>query len=48
MGVVAVISESTTPWRFVLLVVPGVLLLLALVLSIAAWTRPYAPAVGPD
>jgi|SRR5687767_5575989 len=46
MGVVAVISESTTPWRFVLLVVPGLLLLLALVLSIAAWKRPYAPSLG--
>jgi hypothetical protein len=43
MAAVAVIAEANTPWRFALLVVPAVLLVLALALSIAAWKRPYAP-----
>lgn len=46
MGTVAVIAEASTPWRFALLVVPAVLLVLALALSIAAWKRPYAPSLG--
>jgi len=46
MGAVAAIAEASTPWRFALLVVPAVFLVLALVLSIAAWKQPYAPAVG--
>ena len=48
MAAVAVIAEASTPWRFALLVVPAVLLVLALALSIAAWKRPYSPAVDPD
>ena len=42
MGVVVVLAEAGTPWRFALLGVPILLLVLALVLSIAAWKRPYA------
>ena len=48
MAAVAVIAEASTPWRFAVLIVPAVLLVLALVLSIAAWKRPYAPSVGPE
>jgi hypothetical protein len=44
LGAVAVIAEASGAWRFALLVVPAVLLVLALVLSIAAWKQPYAPA----
>lgn len=43
LGAVAVIAEASSPWRFVLLLVPAALLVLAVVLSIAAWKRPYAP-----
>jgi hypothetical protein len=46
MGAVVAIAEASTPWRFALLVVPAVLLVLALALSIAAWKRPYAPSLG--
>jgi hypothetical protein len=48
MAAVAVIAEASTPWRFGLLIVPAVLLVLALVLSIAAWKRPYAPTARRD
>ena len=44
LGAVAVIAEASTPWRFALLVVPAVLLVLALALSVAAWKNPYAPS----
>jgi hypothetical protein len=47
MAALAVIAEASTAWRFALLIVPAVLLVLALALSIAAWKRPYAPAAGP-
>lgn len=47
MAALAVIAEASTPWRFALLIVPAVLLVLALALSIAAWKRPYASAAGP-
>ena len=46
MGAVAAIAEASTPWRFALLVVPAVFLVLALALSIAAWKQPYGPAAG--
>lgn len=46
MGAVAVIAEASGAWRFALLVVPAVLLALAMVLSIAAWKRPYGRAHG--
>jgi hypothetical protein len=46
MGAVAAIAEASGAWRFALLVVPAVLLVLALALSIAAWKRPYGPAHG--
>jgi hypothetical protein len=46
MAAVAVIAEASSPWRFALLALPAVLLVLALTLSIAAWKRPYAPALG--
>jgi hypothetical protein len=46
MAAVAVIAEASSPWRFALLALPAVLLVLALTLSVAAWKRPYAPALG--
>ena len=46
MGAVVAIAEASTPWRFALLVVPAVFLVLALALSIAAWKQPYGPAAG--
>lgn len=44
MGVIVLITESSSRWTLALLVVPAAILVLALVLSIEAWKHPYAPA----
>lgn len=42
MGVIVLVSEAESSWTIALLAVPAAILVLALVLSIAAWKRPYA------